>query len=187
MALDASKARVAVTGAVYCDPTSAGAAPTSSSSSINAAYKDLGYISEDGVTLTLPDGGDVTNLKVWQNNATVRTIRSASEELPQISFTLVETKLETIQLAFNATVTQSVADGTFTYDSNAVRPTSRVILDVVDGAELIRAYAPQFIVTSVGEVSLTSTGLIGYQITADLQRDTTLGGNFKSWMTALKS
>lgn len=187
MALDSTKVRVAVTGALYVDITNSATAPTGTASALAAGFKDQGYVSEDGVTLTLPDGGDVTNLKAWQGNATVRVIRSPSEDSPQLSFTLIETKLETIQTVFGVTVTQTSTEGAFVYDSNATRTTTRLVLDVVDGAELIRAYAPQFVVTSIGEVNLTSTDAIGWQVTGDMQRDTTLGGNFKSWMTALKT
>lgn len=187
MALTVANARIAVTGAVYVDITAAGTAPTSSSSAVNAAYKDMGYISEDGVTLTMPDSGEATNLKAWQGNATVRTVRTTSEDNPQLSFTVVETAPEVIKVWSGATVTSSVADGTFDFDISDLRGHVRAILDVVDGAELIRVYAPYAIVQSVGEVNLTSTDLIGWQITLDLERDATLGCNFRSWMTALKT
>lgn len=187
MALTAANARVAVTGSVSIDITAAGAAPTSSSSALNAAYKDMGYISEDGVTLSMPDSGEATNLKAWQNGATVRTVRTTSDDNPQISFTIVETSLEVIKAVFGAAVTSSVADGTFDFDASDIRAHVRAALDVVDGAELIRIYAPYAIVSSIEEVNLTSTDLIGWGVTLDLERDSTLGCNFRSWMTALKT
>lgn len=187
MALDASKARVAVTGAVYWDKTGAGTAPSDTSTTPAAAYKDLGYVSEDGVTFAMPDAGDVTPLKAWQNNATIRTIRGGIDDNPQISLTLVETKLEVIEAVFGTTVTQAVAHGTYEIDTTDVRPYGRLILDVVDGAELIRYYAPKAIVSSVGETSLTSQDVIGYDVTFDLERDTTASYNVKVWATALKS
>lgn len=187
MANDATKARVAVTGSLYIDITAAGAAPTSQASALAAAYKDMGYVSEDGVTLTMPDAGDSTPLKVWQNDATVRTVRSLTEDSPQITCTLVETKLEVIQAVFGTTVTQTGTEGSFEIDTTDTRTHVRAVLDVVDGAELIRVYAPYALVTSVGEIALTSRDLIGYQITLDLERDTTAGYNFKTWMTELAS
>lgn len=187
MALTASNVRVGVTGALYWDKTGAGTAPTSSSSSVAAAFKDLGYVSEDGVSLTLPDAGDATPLKAWQGTATVRVIRSTSDDSPQLSLTLIETKIEVIEAVFGATVTSSVADGTFEFDITDTRSHGRLILDVVDGAELIRIYGPYAIATSVGEIAITSTDAIGYQVTFDLERDATAAYNFKSWMTALKT
>jgi hypothetical protein len=48
MATDASKVRVAVTGAVYFDSANTATAPTGTASA-TTGFVDLGYISEDGV------------------------------------------------------------------------------------------------------------------------------------------
>ncbi|MAE64156.1 MAG: hypothetical protein CMJ18_07755 [Phycisphaeraceae bacterium] len=88
---------------------------------------------------------------------------------------------------FGVTVTQTISEGSFEFDVEQVRDPVPVILDVVDGAELVRIYAPQPVVASIGEISLTSTDAIGYNVTLDLERDNTAGYNFKSWLTALKS
>jgi hypothetical protein len=62
-----------------------------------------------------------------------------------------------------------------------------LLFDVIDGAELIRGYAPRPSSSSIGEINLTSTDAIGYQLTFDLQFNQALGGNVKVWATALKS
>jgi hypothetical protein len=187
MALDATKVRVAVTGAVYADPTNAAAAPTSTGSAVDPAFNDLGYVSEDGVTLTFPDAGDKTSLKAWQNGATVRVVRATTDDSPTIALTLIETKLEVIETVFGVTVTSTATDGSFEYDVNDSRTNLKLLVDVIDGSELIRAYAPSAIVTSIGDLSLTHTDLIGYEVTFDCERDATAGFNLKTWMTALKS
>lgn len=185
MAVTAGNVRVAVTGAVSKAATGS-TAPTDAATALDAAFKDLGGISEDGVTLSLPDNGDRTPIKVWQNGATVRTVRQTSEDLPTLQFTMVETKLETIETYFGVTVTQAVADGSFEYTVEN-RSAAAYVLDVVDGSELIRLYIPQGVVSSVGEVSLTNTDAIGWQVTVDAELSSTAGYNFKSWMSALKS
>ena len=73
MALNADNVRVAVTGAVYYDGTSTATAPTGTGSSVTG-MDDLGLVSEDGVSLKMPDAGGSTSLKAWQAGATVRTI-----------------------------------------------------------------------------------------------------------------
>ena len=185
MSVNATKVRVAVTGAVSKAATGS-TAPTDASTALDAAFKDLGGISEDGVTLSLPDNGDSTPIKVWQNGATVRTVRSTSEDLPTLSFTMVETKLETIETYFGVTVTQAATDGSFEYVVEN-RGADAYALDVIDGSELIRLYIPQGVVSSVGEVNLTNTGAIGYQVTIDAELSSTAGYNFKTWMTALRT
>lgn len=186
MALDASKVRVAVTGAVYYDPTGAAAAPTGTASALTG-YDDLGYVSEDGVTLTMPGAGDTTPIRAWQNGAVVRTIRLPSEENPTLGLTLIETKLEVIEAVFGVTVSQTATEGTFEIDTTELRSHARLILDVIDGAELIRAFAPKPIVTEVSEITLANTSAIGYGVTIDCEKDNTLGYQLKTWMTALKS
>lgn len=185
MALDASKVRVAITGAVSKGLTSA-AAPTGTASTLTG-FVDGGYIGEDGVTLTLPDGGDRTTLRAWQNGAPVRVLRTPSEDNPTLGFVFLETNLTTIETYFGVTITQTATEGSFEFDVQDVRGHNSYVLDVVDGAELIRNYAPNAIVTSVGDLVYNGTEPIGYEITLECERDNTKGYNFKQWSTALKT
>lgn len=186
MALNASNVRQAITGAVYYDKTAAAAVPTGTASD-TTGYPDLGYLSEDGVALTMPDAGDSTPIKAWQNGATVRIIRTPSEDSPQFKFTLIETKLETIEAAFGVTVEQGPTEGSFVINTNKQREHARLVLDVIDGDELIRIYAPQAIVTAIDEIDFANSGPIGYALTVDCEYDDDLDGQAKVWMTALKS
>jgi len=61
------------------------------------------------------------------------------------------------------------------------------ILDVVDGAELLRTYIPQGEVTEVGDVVYASGSAIGYEVTITAYPDTTLGASAKTYATALKT
>lgn len=185
MAVDASKVRVAVSGAVSRGLTSA-AAPTSAAAAL-VGITDLGGISEDGVTLALNDEGDATPIKVWQNGATVRTLRTTSEDNPTITFTMVETSKAAIETYFGVTVTQTATEGTFEFKSKA-RTADTYVLDVIDGAELIRIYIPRGVVASVEEITLANAEAIGYGVTIDCEN----GGvgkdfNFKTFATALKT
>ena len=183
MALDASKVRVAVTGAVYRNALGT-TAPTGTSSALTS-WDDLGYVSEDGVVIAFPDSGDVQNIKAWQGGATVRTVRSTSDDLPTIQVTFIETKLEVIEAVFGVTVTQTSTEGQFDIDTNKTRTPDSYVIDVVDGSELIRAYVPRGTVTGIGEVQLVSTDAIGYQVTIECERGADF--NIRTWMTALKS
>lgn len=184
MAVTNANVRVAVTGAVSKGLTSA-TAPTGTAATLTG-FTDLGGISEDGVALSLPDNGDSTPLKIWQNGATVRTVRATSEDLPTLAFTMVETSLDSIETYFGVTVTQTLTEGSFEYVVQN-RTADSYVLDVIDGSELIRLYIPQGVVSSVGEVSLTNADAIGWQVTIECELNSTAGYNFKTWMTALKS
>ena len=184
MAADAAKVRVAVTGAVYKGLTSA-AAPAGTAGA-PTGFTDLGYISEDGVEISLPGVGDSTPIKAWQSGTTVRTIRTPSEDKPSWHFTMIETSLDTIELYFGVTVTQTATEGSFEYTVADRAPVSLVV-DAIDGAELIRDYVPNAVVTDVGAHTLSNGDPIGYEVTVEGDLDPVKNYNFKRWATALKS
>lgn len=185
MTLDISKVRVGVTGVVSAGPTTA-TAPTGTSGTLTG-FIDLGLVTEDGVTVTIPGAGDKKSIKAWQGGQTVRVIRSATDDLVTIELTLMETKLDVIQNVLGVTVTQTVTEGSFAIDTTQVRAAKSWVIDVVDGAELIRTYAPKG--TPVGEVQLVykNDEPVGYSVSIECEKDSTAGYNVKTWMTALKS
>lgn len=187
MANNAANTLVAVTGSFYADIANTATAPTDTSTALNAAFIDMGYVSEDGVSLTMPSTGDTTPIKAWQGGATVRILRSATTDSPQLKLRLIETKSDVIKTVFGVTVTQAVAEGSFVLNATAIRTPFRAVLHVIDGAELIRIYAPAAAVADIGEIKFANQEAIGYEITLDLQYDATLGGNAKTFMTRIKT
>lgn len=181
---DASNVRVAVTGGVFKGLTSA-AAPTGTADA-PTGFTDLGFIGEEGVEIELPDGGDSTAIKAWQNGTTVRTIRTPSEANPSWTFTLLETTIETVETYFGVIVTSTATEGSFEFD-NATREPSSYIVDAIDGAELIRDHVPLGVVTSVGSHKLANGEAIAYQVTVEGDRDPVQNYNFRRWATALKT
>lgn len=185
MALNKNNVAVAVTGAVSVGDTTA-AAPTGTAG-ILTGFTDLGYISEDGITETLPPSGEAEKRRAWQNNDEVRLIGQPADDSPEWQFTLIETKLEVVELAYGAEITQDVAEGTFVVNANALRAHKSFIIDVVDGDELERIYIPDGEVAELGERTLTSTDIIGYDITIRAHYDSTISGHAQVWMTRLKA
>lgn len=185
MSTDISKVRVGLTGAVSKAPYDS-AAPTDATTAIDAAYVDSGAISEDGVTLTLPDAGDKTTIPMWQNGAQVRTLRTASDDVPTISFTFLETNKTAVETYFDTTVTQTSAHGTFDYTVKVPDPFAYV-LDVLDGSNHHRFHIPRGVKASVGDLVYKNDEPIGYEVTIDMEKDATAGYNFRGWMTDLKT
>lgn len=186
MAVDQTKVAVAVTGSVYRAPL-ATAGPTTQATALNVAFIDLGYIGEDGVTQTLPGSGDAANIKAWQNGATVRTVRSAPEDLPTFSFVALETNKTAVESYYGQTVTQTVTEGSLVVNTLTSRTHYSWVIDVVDGAELERIYIPDGVVTEIGDRVYANAEPIGYEITIEAQYNSTLVGNAKLWSTRLKS
>lgn len=185
MVLSADNVRVAVSGAVMAGPY-ATTAPTGTGGT-TTGHLDLGYVTEDGVTITKPGAGDSTPIKAWQNGATVRTIRSTTDDLPTIEFTLMETNIDVVEAALGVSVTSGATEGHYDIDTSETPVAGSWIVDVVDGAELIRSHAPK--ATPVGEVAMVykNDEAIGYSVTLECERDTTAGYNIRTWATALKT
>ena len=187
MTLDTSNVLIASNGGFYIDLTNVAAAPTNTSTALDALLLDMGYSDEEGWSIELPEDADPIIIKGWQGNATVRTIRYASDDSPLLTTTFIETKPQVAKVVFGGTLTQTVAHGSLPFDATAVRPYFKLVVQVIDGAEIARYYAPKAIVTSVGEMQRTSTGASGYPVTIACDRDSTLGYNFIQIDTKLKT
>lgn len=185
MSTDISKVRVGLTGAISKAP-SGSTAPTDATTALAVAFIDSGAISEDGIALTLPDGGNKTTLKMWQNGAPVRTLRTLGDDLPSVKFTMLETSKANVETYFGATVTQTATHGTFDY-SPALPTAYAYVLDVLDGAEHHRFYFPRALKASVGDLVYKNDEPIGYEVTLDLEKDATAGYTLRGWMTDLKT
>lgn len=178
MSLDADNVRVAVTGAVYVAPTGT-TAPTSASSTPDVAFKDLGYVSEEGVTETRDRTTD--KIKAWQNAATLREV--VTETDCTYTFTLVETKLETVELYYGATV--AGATGSVVIDPENTGGRKAYIVDVIDGDDFIRSYIPDGEILTVGDQVYQNGQPIGYQVTVTCYRDSGIGGSVKKFYSSL--
>lgn len=181
MALTSANVRVAVTGAVMVGPTST-TAPTSTASA-TTGFADLGLISEDGVTESR--GRTTNSIKAWQNGAEVRVV--VTDGTLTYKFVMLETSLATVQAYYGVSVTQTVSEGSFVIVPTATGGRKSFLLDVVDGAELLRVYIPQGEITEVGDKVYNGTTPIGYEVTVSAYTDSTISGNAKVFATALKS
>lgn len=158
MALSSSNVRVAVTGAVYKAPTGT-AAPTGADSSLNVAFIDLGYVSEEGVTETRERS--TNQIKAWQNADLVREVVTDSKL--SYTFTLIESKEDVVEAFYGATVDGT--DGSIDIVPSATGGRFSWVIDVIDGTDLQRIYLPSAEITEVGDQVFQSGEPIGYQIT----------------------
>lgn len=186
MATDSTKVGVAVTGSVYKAPTGT-AAPTTQATALDVAFVELGWIGEDGVTQALPGSGDPAPLKGWQNGATIRTLRSAPDDLPTFSFVALETNKGVLEAYYGVTVTQTATEGALTINTQSTRTHYAWVIDVVDGAELERIYIPDGLVVEVGDRVYANAEPIGYEVTIEAQYSSGITGNAKFWTTRAKT
>jgi len=177
MALDSDAVRVAVTGAVYVAPTTTDA-PTTSSSALDAAFVDLGYVSADGITENIDR--TTNQIRAWQNGSLVREV--TSEGTYSVDMTFIETNESVLELYYGATITAGELDG----DPTATGGRKSFVIDVVDGAIVERIYIPAGEITSVGTRTLASGEAIGYQVTITAYADAG-STTFKKWFSQLEA
>jgi hypothetical protein len=150
MAKDPDEIVVGQNGEIYTAPTGT-AAPTTEVSALNAAFVDLGYASEDGVTLS--DGKTVENVGVWQSFYPARRIVTAREF--NVTFALRQWNKDTVELAFGGTVTEP-SSGHFKFSPPAPEDLDirAVVVDWRDGDRNFRLYIPKAIITESVESNI---------------------------------
>jgi hypothetical protein len=162
MALDSDNVRVAVTGAVYVAPAGS-SAPTTSSSALDAAFVDLGYVSSDGISESVDR---VTNqIRAWQKGSLVREV--TSEGTFSVTMTFIETNESVLELYYG---TANDA-GEFNIDPTSTGGRKSFVIDVIDGASIERTYIPAGEITSLGERTLASGEAVGYEVTITAYAD----------------
>lgn len=171
MALVAENVRVAVTGKVSKAPAGT-TLPTTVSGALNAAFVDLGYISEAGVVQSM--GNSTTKIKAWQNNDIVRTIQT--EHSLTYKFTCIETNVATLAAFYgNAPASGKV-------EINGLQPAQfSWVIDVTDDdgigvIDLIRIVIPRAQVTDRGDVSFLNGEAVGYEMTLEAYPDPNYAG-----------
>lgn len=159
MSLNAGNVRVAVTGAVYiADQTAAN--PTNATDPVPAGYRDVGYISEDGVTEAYSD--DYEEIVAWQGATVVRTVLTSSSAT--LTFQVIETNKNSLELYHKGS--QVTGSGPYVLK---VKPPKQVrwkiIFDVIDGDKHIRLFSPDGEVGERGETVYANGEPVGYEVT----------------------
>lgn len=168
--------RVAVTGAVYVGPQDA-EAPTDATAPVGSEFKDLGYVSDEGVTESRERS--TNQIRAWQKGALVREV--TTESSMRYSMRLIETKKETLELFYGVKV---AADGSIEIDPSESGGRQSFVLDVLDGEEEIRLYVKSGEVSEVGDIVYQNGEAVGYEVTITAYPDDN-GVAAKRWQSSL--
>ncbi len=128
---------VAGTGTISIAPQgTAIPADTAVHSTLDPAYVDLGFTSDDGVTIA--DGMEVEDINAWQSLYPVRRVITGYSG--SVAFDLLQWSEDIFIQVLNGVVTEPVADTVheFTPTRDGVLPEKTLIVDFTDGAELYR-------------------------------------------------
>ena len=153
-----------IAGAVY--RAAAGTTlPTDATTALAAAFKALGYCSEDG--LTNANSPSVTNIKAWGGD-TVLTVQEEKPDTFQVTLieVLNEEVLKAVYGASNITGTISSSGG-LTLKANASDPGEGVwAIDIVMNSKVVkRIVIPHGTITELGDIVYSDTEAVGYEIT----------------------
>lgn len=178
MPVDSANVDVALSGAIYIAPAGT-ALPTGVDSVLDPAYKELGYISSDGVTETRDRS--TSNIVAWQNADVVRAV--ITEASMNYQFIAIETKKDVIEFYYQGSVDE---DGGIEIKPGATTGRKVIVVDYIDGTKKRRAVAPQGELLEVGDQTLTSSGdAVGYDMTVRAYPDGTLGYSVKKFYSEL--
>lgn len=150
-----------VGGAIHRAPLGS-TLPTDASSALDAAFKSLGYVSEDGVTNSnSPESEDI---KAW-GGSTVLSVQT--EKSDTFAFTLIEAMNEEVLKAVygdgNVTATDGKIDLLATSDDQ--EEASWVIDTVMKGGKLKRIVIPSAKITEIGDIVYKDDEAIAYPLT----------------------
>lgn len=137
--------------------------PTDATTALAAAFKCLGYVSEDGVTNSNSPSSE--NVKAWGGDIVMNLL---TEKPDNFSFTLIEAlNVDVLKFVYgDDNVTGTLATG-ITVTANSSIPDSHVIvIDMImtDGA-LKRVVMPSAYISEVGEITYKDDEAIGYETT----------------------
>lgn len=155
MAIDSDELVVAGTGRVYVAPIGT-ALPTTEATALNAAFVDLGYTTEDGVSFAISQ--ETTDIMAWQSRSPIRRILTAVEFTNSVE--LQQWNPDTFQTAFGGGVTSEVSAGHYRYDfidDDDALAEHILILEFNDGDKIYRLVEPRVTLNDGTEVTLTRT------------------------------
>ena len=145
MPVDATQVRVASDGKVLVAPVGT-ALPTDTTTAWNVAFLDLGFASEDGISIT--PSLDTEDIMGWQSAYPLRRVVTGSGL--EIAFTCMQANPDTLALFFNGTV----ASGSLPVPvSPSVQERARGI-EWSDGATKWRLVVPRAVLSDKGEMTL---------------------------------
>jgi hypothetical protein len=150
---ESANVEVMTNGWIYVAPAGT-ALPTAGGEVLDAAFKHLGYLSEDGIT----ESQETESSEIVAHNGdTVRSSQTSHNVTYQ--FTAIETNAVTLEAYYGH------------YDGGQVDITgvelarSVWVIDIVDGDQLRRRVLPSAQVTERGEVTFNNEDPTGYEMT----------------------
>ncbi len=162
-----------VTGAIFIGKTTATAIPTDAITPLGEEYLPLGYVSEDGVSLS--EEKDTEELNAWGGDV-VRT--TVSKYLEKCTFTPIETNENVAKFLYgeeNVEVKDESGNKTMLIKhTDAELPILPLVIETVAGKGIIKRYiAPSSQLIERGDITMDGNGSDGREATVSCYKDAT--------------
>ena len=151
-----------VKGAIFWAPKGT-TLPTTATAELNAAFKCMGYVSEDGVTNNNSPKSDV--IKAWGGD-TVCILQTERKDI--FKYTLIESLNEDVLTAIYGSDNVSVdGSGNITLKATAdeMEGASWVIDMIMKGNRARRIVIPEGTITEIGDITYKDDEAVGYPLT----------------------
>lgn len=164
MSLNDDAVRVGVTGHVYVAPVGT-TLPVDVTSNLNAAFVEVGHISEDALTESLEITTEL--LRSWQRPIGIRTL--TTEVNWTFQFQMLETSPLNLELYYGGAET-TVATGVATTAIKAWPQSTpkAMVIEIEDGDVITRFALPKIEIGDRGEVNHINTGGTVYDVTVNV-------------------
>lgn len=161
--LNAELVRISITGALWKAPLGTTLPlDTDPFAALDAAFTNLGYISDDGVTENADDSVD--DVVAWQSATTVRS--STTESTISLELMLIETKGTVLEAFYRGSSVTAPATGIWKLEVKPIVADPSVwVLDALDGTIYERSVIGNGEIVERGEVQNMNGGAKGYPIT----------------------
>lgn len=155
MPIDQTEVRLAPFGNVYVAPIGT-ALPTNATMALNAAFKSLGYIDEDGVSLT--PGVELTDIMMWQSAVPVKT--TLDTVTFEVQFNMGQVNTTTWGLYFfNTTWVNNFGQGKLTVPSSPGTQEKALIIEWDDDlGDTVRLVLPTAVLADREALQLVRNG-----------------------------
>lgn len=138
-----------------------GTLPTDASSSLDAAFSEIGYVTSDG--LTEATSQDLSDIFAWQQNALIRTI--LGQYTKQITFSAAETNLVTLGVQYPGSTITPTAEGVSVAEKPPSPDVRNWVLHGIDGSRALRLVVPRGQVVERGDVAWSSEDITVFEWT----------------------